>query len=304
MIALGFDSRHKSEGITMSKKKRGGGPKTPEGKRASSQNAIKTGVYAQMVVLPGEDQAEFARLEQQFLYDFAPMDIVERALVRDLAVLTWKKLRLEKAEYRVLLRQLNEAPSQSDFTPEFVFSTKFIWRKPVKHFLPILDHFTEEAKKVFEHTRSYAQAVVGKTDWTVEDLQTMEQACSLLYGLVVGHAEEAGLDVWTPARLLASLQEKNKSPLTVIRTAIEKAINNADDWLAMYADLPAIKEEWQALRNERLLRFMDHPTATRARDDLSRAFFRALQELRTHQKWRRSLAALEALPHAAIESPG
>ena len=40
------------------------GPKTPEGKARSAQNALKHGFRAQKhMVLPGEDAAEFAALE-------------------------------------------------------------------------------------------------------------------------------------------------------------------------------------------------------------------------------------------------
>ncbi len=251
-----------------------------------------------MVGLPGEDHAEFARLEQQFLYDFTPIDIVERALVRDLAVLTWKKLRLEKVEYQVLIRQLDEEPSSDDFTATVVEPDSLD-----KH-LPHLDRFTEAARKDVVHARSCAQDAAEKTDWTVEDLQAMQQACPSLYAAVVEHAENLGLDASTPARLLAApWEDEEGSPIAAIRTAIEEAINDADEWLAVYADLPTIKEEWQALRNQRLMNFMELRAPTRVHDDLSRAFFRTLQELRTHQKWRRSLAALGASSPTSLEGP-
>jgi hypothetical protein len=52
-----------------------GGPKTIEGKLASSRNAIKTGAYAVQVLLPGESEKEFCELEQFFIDDFAPVGI-------------------------------------------------------------------------------------------------------------------------------------------------------------------------------------------------------------------------------------
>ena len=38
------------------------GPKTPEGKSAVSMNALRHGLRARSVVLPGEDRAEFNQL--------------------------------------------------------------------------------------------------------------------------------------------------------------------------------------------------------------------------------------------------
>ena len=40
--------------------------------------------------------------------DFSPKDMAERILVRDLAVITWKKLRLGCIEHAVMLSVLNK----------------------------------------------------------------------------------------------------------------------------------------------------------------------------------------------------
>jgi hypothetical protein len=49
------------------------GPRTPEGKARSSQDALKHGMRAQKyVVLPEEDGAEFAELEAALIAELAP----------------------------------------------------------------------------------------------------------------------------------------------------------------------------------------------------------------------------------------
>ena len=68
-------------------KARSGGPKTVEGKLASSRNAIKTGAYAVQALLPGESEQEFRELEQLFIDDFVPVGISEAALVHSLTVI-------------------------------------------------------------------------------------------------------------------------------------------------------------------------------------------------------------------------
>ena len=52
--------------------KKSTGPRTPEGKRRVSQNAIKHGLSASEVVLPGEDAAEFERMRDGFVETLEP----------------------------------------------------------------------------------------------------------------------------------------------------------------------------------------------------------------------------------------
>ena len=60
----------------MAQSKRTGGPKTEAGKMASAKNAIKTGAYSTLIILPGESEKDFQELEEQFVRDFSPEDIV------------------------------------------------------------------------------------------------------------------------------------------------------------------------------------------------------------------------------------
>ncbi len=97
--------------LGLPKSRRSEGPKTHAGKLAASQNSLKTGVYAIQEVLPGEDPSQLRELEQSFLQDFAPQGAVEAALVHSLVVIAWKKLRLERLEYRYLRDKLNQTPT-------------------------------------------------------------------------------------------------------------------------------------------------------------------------------------------------
>ena len=72
----------------MSQSKRTGGPKTEAGKMASAKNAIKTGAYSTLIILPGESEKDFQELEEQFVRDFIPEDIVAATMVHNLTVLT------------------------------------------------------------------------------------------------------------------------------------------------------------------------------------------------------------------------
>lgn len=91
----------------MARRKSTGGPKTEAEKITSSKNVFKTGAYSATVILPGEQEEQFRELESSFINDFRPADTAEASMLYDLAVLTWKKLRLDKLEQRGILEKLN-----------------------------------------------------------------------------------------------------------------------------------------------------------------------------------------------------
>ena len=86
------------------------GPKTPEGKTRSAQNAIKHGLRAQKhVVLPGENASEFAALEAALLAELAPEGALQTALARRVVAATWRLERTERIEAELFARKM-ESP--------------------------------------------------------------------------------------------------------------------------------------------------------------------------------------------------
>ena len=78
--------------------KKSTGPRTPQGKRRVSQNALKHGLCARDVVIPGEDPAEFDRLRDGFVDTLQPQDEVELALVRQMVSAEWHMRRIDRIE--------------------------------------------------------------------------------------------------------------------------------------------------------------------------------------------------------------
>jgi hypothetical protein len=75
------------------------GPKTPEGKARSAQNALKHGFRAQKhIVLPGEDAAEFAALEAALIEELAPDGALQSALAQRVVSAVWRLSRAERLE--------------------------------------------------------------------------------------------------------------------------------------------------------------------------------------------------------------
>jgi hypothetical protein len=75
------------------------GPKSPEGKAASSQNATKHGCCSNKLILPDEDQQEWNDLKQGWMDDYNPHTHAACALVYDAAVAHWLLLRARRRYY-------------------------------------------------------------------------------------------------------------------------------------------------------------------------------------------------------------
>jgi hypothetical protein len=75
------------------------GPKTPEGKARSAQNALKHGMRAQKyLVLPDEDAAELAELEAALVEELAPVGALQTVLAQRVAVAAWRLARADRIE--------------------------------------------------------------------------------------------------------------------------------------------------------------------------------------------------------------
>src|SRR5258708_5717421 len=74
------------------------GPSTPEGRAAVSLNGLKYGLYAQTLILPGEDPAEFEALLDRFHAEHQPATPTEEAFVSQIVMATWRRARIQRME--------------------------------------------------------------------------------------------------------------------------------------------------------------------------------------------------------------
>jgi hypothetical protein len=93
------------------------GPRTPEGKAAVAQNAVRHGLLAQEVVIKGEDPGEFEFYRDQMLEELAPAGQMESLLAHRIVGLAW---RLRRAE-RLQAAAFDKVEDQSK-PPELVLS--------------------------------------------------------------------------------------------------------------------------------------------------------------------------------------
>jgi hypothetical protein len=87
------------------------GPRTAAGKATSSRNATRSGIYAESVLLIGEDPAEFAALAREYEDSCRPVGPRERAVVDTLIHTDWllRRVRLlETQDWNSELEQIYE----------------------------------------------------------------------------------------------------------------------------------------------------------------------------------------------------
>jgi len=80
------------------------GPRSAEGKRTSSLNAVKTGLTGVTVLLSTDDAAEYQRHIVAYEKEFQPVGIEESELVQSLADISWRLRRIPALEMAIYAR--------------------------------------------------------------------------------------------------------------------------------------------------------------------------------------------------------
>jgi hypothetical protein len=87
------------------------GPRSVEGKAVTRFNAMKHGLDAASLVIPGEDPAGLAQLAGDFHQEYAPQGPVETELVEVLIRSTWLRhryVRIEAQVYETIFKKLDD----------------------------------------------------------------------------------------------------------------------------------------------------------------------------------------------------
>jgi hypothetical protein len=150
------------------------GPRTQEGQRRSSQNALTHGLTAKHFVAIGEDRVEFEELRDYVLRLYPPRDEIERVRVGRLIELLWKVRRARNFETALLgISHPTEAENAKLGIPE-----------GYKIFLPARG-------KTFEYTDYFATTTrrLWKEITKLEDQLKADRLCHDNIVVIEGHAE-------------------------------------------------------------------------------------------------------------------
>ena len=276
--------------MALPKPQRSGGPKTAAGRQAVAGNAMRTGAYAAQVVLPGEDPAHFQELEQQFLHDFAPADVAQSALVHQLAVIIWKKLRLDRIEHSNFLGFMHREFLQLELAP-------------VAHLLPpvgalawvnAMRHHTVAERDAIATALQLAitLSAVPAGGYPTDTLAHIQAQAPRLYQHLQLHAAEFNQPIPESDWLTTEVCGDDAQDVVYLTHGCASfcEVHDAGQWLLHH------REEAEAairqLQEKRILMAMTQSGLNRIHDDLDRAFQRTLGELRRQQNWRRDRATV------------
>ena len=78
------------------------GPRTIEGQRASSLNAVRHGLTSQLVVFPNEDLAPYEKFKVDLIRELRPQGTIEHMLADNIVNTQWRIERAVKAEANTL----------------------------------------------------------------------------------------------------------------------------------------------------------------------------------------------------------
>jgi hypothetical protein len=280
--------------VGIPKRKRSGGHTTEKGKSLASANSIKTGAYSSIIVLPNENEQDFLDLQNQFVLDFMPQDIAELSMVHELAAILWKKLRLEKLEKSAFLRVLNEPSTSLD-----IYSSRLRMPDEYAPYLANLELFTEAFIDQFD---SYGTCInrfgtnPGKDDFLRLCLESPALFQEIVDMAKANYTFNTSNPDITPELLISLEVQAGAGKVSFINYALKEIKEKAEAvaWIAEHLD--RIRQAVSSHKERRLLELMQSQGVMRARDELSRSFYRTLSELRKQQQWRLKMTPIDVTP--------
>ena len=277
--------------VGIPKAKRGGGPKTEAGKLATSGNAMKSGAYSNQVTILGESQEDFQKLFDDFVASLRPEGGIEQSLVYELAVITWKKLRLDKLERDALSSALTKPVKATDIRQSLWLSSEHDW------IIADLSMLTQDFVAEMNRHLSF---IIGLGDYGIakDDFCLLPRTHPSLYLLIKDMALGEFPYIAEHNLLPEHIMRLNKvfddgESVVYVDYAMIQIKSRADQVNEIYPNLDEIEAAIQRVKQNRLLDLMQTPGIIRARDDLGRAFSRGLAELRRQQLWRLKMGAID-----------
>jgi hypothetical protein len=129
------------------------GPKSIAGKRKSSMNALKSGMFARTPVLPFEDEAQYRRHVKSVMASLGPEDAVQANLAQQIADSMWRG---QRQEYRAALQRDEVFKTLTPaIMAEFLGLSKELAKYPPR-FL-VTPNYKISRKEALEYKRLHAQ---------------------------------------------------------------------------------------------------------------------------------------------------
>ena len=286
--------------------KRSGGPKTTEGKAVASRNSLKTGMYATAVVLPHENPADFEALNESLLVELDAQGLLEASLVREIAVVTWKKLRLDGLEGRRLSELLTMPERPEEFYEAgFVKTEGSDWA--LSNLDKLNDEFVETCRQDLANSKS--ERPTFKKGWATELKRKAPEAFERYMDLDrERQAQKSASSSFNLQIILNREQEESDGVSDEVERRLETVVevfhmyqrNKNKGAIYVAERLEEVSRLKGVIRDKRLSEFLGEDRFQRGHEDLNRSLSRALRELRAQQAWRKKHEVIDVTPNNQI----
>jgi hypothetical protein len=148
----------------VNKSKRGGGPRTPEGRASASKNAIKHGAYAVLL----EDDS-FIAFESELLIDLSPMGAFQLATAKMIAHEDWRIKKINEHERAIQVSAMDMGPSAN----ELFSAINAPWGSTYSYLLAHHPQRDQFRKSIGQYWVNYGDPTDKETskNWTGEALE-------------------------------------------------------------------------------------------------------------------------------------
>ncbi len=205
------------------------GPKTPEGKKVASLNAVRHGLTGQMVVMHTEDLEAYNRHVASFTGEYHPQGATEVHLVQALADASWRLNRAAALETNILTYIAFGAPGPASGA----VSMGLDFERHSKELANLSIH-TQRLSRQFERTVTLlrelqqarcAEAIVSTTKPVASFLQTASAEPKNTTQSAATHGGTDGFRVPEPP--CVSMRADSSGPLGTVKKLVSSQIESA-----------------------------------------------------------------------------
>lgn len=241
-----------------------------------------------MAVIPGESEEDFRGMHEEFLASFKPSDVAESSMVRELAVLTWKKLRLERLEHAAFVRALKVPVKALDICLMVPVEECHDWL--IRDINIVTEEFIATYMELLEFLRPGSENVEIHEQLMLFFSKNPEFNEYFRKEHLLDESDRVSREYLGHKLDNQAYQDQLPKGWTLPEA---KQWLNQIQWVAEHLD--QIKAAIASVKEKRLLELMQDQGIMRAYDDLSRAFYRTLAELRRQQSWRQKMGIIDVI---------
>ena len=242
-----------------------------------------------MAVIPGESEEDFRGLHEEFFASFKPSDVAESSMVRELAVLTWKKLRLERLEQAAFVRALKIPVKALDICSMVPVEECHDWL--IRDISIVTEEFIATYSEMLELLRP------GSENIEINERLFLFFSKNPEFTEILRKEHLLDESDWVSREYLGHKLDNQAYNDQLAKGWTLPEVRqwlNQIQWVAEHLD--QIKAAIASVKEKRLLDLMQDQGIVRAHDDLSRAFYRTLGELRRQQSWRQKIGIIDVTP--------